>query len=212
MSRLSVFQVRTSFHGTEYGGWTICPDGLTASSLIYSFGVGEDTSFDLELIAQYGVEVHAFDPTPKSIAWVQSNSWPDRFHFHPIGIGSSDRMAFFFPPDDPSHVSHSILPRRNAASAPTQVQLFRLKTIADMLGHQQIDLLKMDIEGAEYEVITDLLDTHNIIIRQILIEFHPFFEGLTYNATANSIRQLEKRGYRLFNISNRGTEFSFIYL
>ena len=48
--------------------WDVLPDELGSDSIVYSFGVGEDVTFDLALIDRYGMTVHAFDPTPKSIA------------------------------------------------------------------------------------------------------------------------------------------------
>jgi FkbM family methyltransferase len=204
-------RVNTALHGTEYGGWTICPDHLSACSTIYSFGIGEDASFDTEVIRHYGAEVHAFDPTPKSLDWVKKQSWPAKFHFHPIGIGASDRVAAFFPPENPGHVSHSILERGSAASA-IQVKLQRLATIAEKLGHREIEILKMDIEGAEYEVVDDLVKTPEVRIRQILVEFHHFFPGIAVEATDTAIRQLDAAGYRVFNVSKRGYEYSFIRL
>ncbi len=38
------------FFGTEYGGYFICPDNISKASIVYSFGVGEDISFDKEVI------------------------------------------------------------------------------------------------------------------------------------------------------------------
>src|SRR5258708_325938 len=58
-----------SFLGNEHAQWCICPAGLSPESVVYSFGVGQDISFDRELIGCFGVRVHAFDPTPRSIAW-----------------------------------------------------------------------------------------------------------------------------------------------
>lgn len=206
-----LFRCSREFHGTEYGGWMICPDGLTKSSVVYSFGVGEDASFDLSLIARYGPEVCGFDPTPKSIAWVEGQTWPAQFHFHPFGIGASDRMAAFFAPDNPEWISHTILPRDFSAQSATHVQLLRLQTIAEMLGHQEIAILKMDIEGAEYEVIGDLVKTPTVKVRQVLVEFHHWlYPGISVRATHAAIRKLEKAGYKLFAISDKGLEFSFI--
>jgi FkbM family methyltransferase len=212
MARYRAIRVRTAFHGSAYGGWTIWPDGLTPESIVYSFGVGKDASFDLALIEHYGVEVHAFDPTPQSIAWVEQQSWPVQFHFHPIGLGASDRVATFFPPSDATHISHSILSCTPSSQAAIQVQLQRLSTIAEQLGHRTISILKMDIEGAEYEVIDDLLHPSSLIIQQVLIEFHPSSPGIERHANTRAIRQLEAAGYRLFSISSRGSEYSFIRL
>jgi FkbM family methyltransferase len=39
------------------------------------------------------------------------------------------------------------------------------------LGHNRIDLLKVDIEGAEYTVLQDLIQ-ERIPVTQILIDFH----------------------------------------
>ena len=199
------------FHGSPYGGWTVCPDGLSPSSVVYSFGIGEDASFDLDILTHYGAELHAFDPTPRSIDWVKKQpSWPARFHFHPIGIGACDRMATFFPPEDPDHVSYSIVNRIAPTGSAIQVQLLRLKTITEMLGHKEIDILKMDIEGAEYEVIDDLVNTTELRVRQVLVEFQHSFPNITIEATNTAIRKLEAAGYRVFNISERGVEYSFI--
>src|SRR5690554_1691728 len=41
------------------------------------------------------------------------------------------------------------------------------------LGHKHIDVLKMDIEGAEYDVIENILSAQ-LPITQILIEFRKF--------------------------------------
>jgi hypothetical protein len=53
--------------GSEYGGRVLSPKLLSTNFQILSFGVGTDISFDLELIGELGVTIHAFDPTPKSI-------------------------------------------------------------------------------------------------------------------------------------------------
>jgi len=36
------------YYGTEYGGYWVSPDTITKDSIVYSFGVGEDISFDLD--------------------------------------------------------------------------------------------------------------------------------------------------------------------
>ena len=51
--------------GGEYGGYVMCPLGLTDRSVVYSLGVGEDIAFDLELIDRLSATVHAFDRTPR---------------------------------------------------------------------------------------------------------------------------------------------------
>ncbi|WMW22216.1 hypothetical protein RE476_12730 [Methanolobus mangrovi] len=36
--------------GSEYGGWAFCPENVGEQSVVYSFGIGEDISWDEALI------------------------------------------------------------------------------------------------------------------------------------------------------------------
>ncbi len=195
--------------GTEYGGYAVCPTGLGAQSVVYSFGVGCDVSFDQALIAARGVQVHAFDPTPRSIEWVKTQSLPAEFRFHPWGIADFDGTASFHAPKDPTHVSHTILSGGDAGTGTIEVPVFRLRTILAKLGHTQIDILKMDIEGAEYGVLGDILGS-GLNIPQILIEFHHYRSGVPLATTQTAVDALERAGYRAFHESASGYEFSFL--
>jgi FkbM family methyltransferase len=195
--------------GSEYGEWTICPTHLNADSLVYSFGVGEDISFDLALIHAYGVTVHAFDPTPRSVDWVRAQRLPEPFVFHPYGVADQDGVLSFYPPENPDFVSHTL----SAWSAPEDqvitVPVHRLATLMRQLGHDQIDLLKMDIEGAEYGVIADLI-TCSIKPKQLLVEFHHRLPEIGLDSTKQAIQQLNEYGYKIFSIAPNGEEYAFI--
>lgn len=41
-------------------------------------GVGDDVAFDLFLIHELNVTVHAFDSTPSSVDWIRQNAFPAR--------------------------------------------------------------------------------------------------------------------------------------
>lgn len=194
--------------GSGYGGWCIVPDSVNSKAVVYSFGVGEDASFDIALIDRFKLTVHAFDPTPRSIAWVKSQAFSPAFVLHEYGVAGFDGTVHFNPPDNPAHVSHTLLdkPRENAITVPVK----RLKTILDELGHSQIDLLKMDIEGAEYDVIDDMVRT-NIRPRQLLVEFHHRFKSVGSAKTKDAMQKIRSMGYKLFAVSPTNEEFSFLY-
>ncbi|MEM7012196.1 MAG: hypothetical protein AAF585_11995 [Verrucomicrobiota bacterium] len=59
-----------TFLGSRYNGKAACLDDLNEQSVVYSFGVGYDISFDLDLIEQKGCEIHAFVPTPAVREWL----------------------------------------------------------------------------------------------------------------------------------------------
>jgi FkbM family methyltransferase len=196
--------------GSEAACWCVCPQNLSASSVVYSIGVGEDISFDLALIQKFGMNVHAFDPTPRTIEWLQGQTLPPEFVFHAYGVAGFDGSCTFLPPKDPSHVSHTIVQRISSRPA-IEVPMQRLGTIMKKLGHPSIDLLKMDIEGAEYDVLADML-SRGIPVKQLLIEFHHRWPQIGVDKTKRAIGALNAAGYRIFNVSPSGEEYSFLQL
>jgi FkbM family methyltransferase len=201
--------------GSDYGGWCVCPDGLNARSVVYSFGVGQDISWDLAMIKRFGMSVHAFDPTPKSIEWVRRQQLPHEFLFHEYGIADYDGTAKFVLPN-PDFVSFAMTPAGGnghesaAKSLQTDAPVHQLQTIMTMLGHERVDVLKMDIEGAELSVI-DALTKSRPQIAQLLVEFHHRVGvAAEVGATRRAIEQLNGMGFKLFRNSHVGKEFSFL--
>jgi FkbM family methyltransferase len=194
--------------GKEGACWSVCPQELSATSVVYSFGVGEDVSFDLALIERFGSQVQAFDPTPRSIEWLHSQTVPPGFVFHAYGVAEFDGNCSFVPPENPAHVSHSMVARESSRPA-IEVPVHRLGTILKILGHEHIDLLKMDIEGAEYGVLADMLAC-GVPVKQLLVEFHHRWPQLGIEKTKQAIRALNAAGYRIFSVSPSGEEYGFL--
>lgn len=195
--------------GSVYGGWYIVSKDINDKSIVYSFGVGEDASFDIELVNRFYLLVHAFDPTPKSIDWVKMQKLSSNFIMHEYGIADFDGKVRFFPPENPAHISHSILYRSSTKSKSLNVPVKKLSSIMNELGHTTIDILKMDIEGAEYQVIKDLIES-NIKPVQILVEFHHRFPNVGIKRTKEAIKLLNNYGFLLYYISKNGEQFNFL--
>ncbi len=194
--------------GRGDGRWFIHPKFYDSSGIVYSFGVGKDISFDLELIKRYNFEVHAFDPTPTSIRWLAEQSLPPGFHFHTYGLADYDGTAEFVLPANHS-VSFTMLDTQGGGEL-VQGEVLKLSTIRQQLGHEKIDICKMDIEGAEYGVIDDIIEQREYI-DQLLIEFHHRLidgsQGL--EMTKKAVARLNGAGFFLVHVS-RGLEFSFL--
>ena len=91
-------------------------------------------------------------------------------------LWSESVMMKFFAPADPEHVSHSVVNFQHEYSDSTphlDVQATSLaELIADLnLVPNEIPLIKLDIEGAEIEVLTRALLTDGFRPKQILVEF-----------------------------------------
>jgi FkbM family methyltransferase len=142
--------------GTDYGGWWVPESLLGPSSICYCGGVGTDISFDLGLIERFGSRVWGIDPTPRSGEWIAKQRLDPRFTFVPVGLSGAAGELRFYAPQDPDHVSHS---SKNLQGTTTYFTA-RVQTLAGMmteLGHDHLDLVKLDIEGAEHDTIERML-------------------------------------------------------
>ena len=180
--------------GTQYGGWLLPADvALDASSICYLAGAGEDISFDCALVERYGCRARIIDPTPRAVAHFEAltqavrngtrlaiNGRADAFYeispeafsrlsFHAVGLSDQDAVLKFFMPKNPAHVSCSTVNLQKTDTFFT-AQCHRVATVMGQLGDTHLDLLKMDIEGAEYAVIRDIVSS-KILPRILLIEF-----------------------------------------
>jgi len=181
--------------GTVYGGWWVPPDEIGFGKLAYCAGAGEDISFDLAL-HERGCRVVTFDPTPRAIEHVRTHAPSDeRFQFCPVGWWDGDAELRFWAPRDPSHVSHSIVNLQKT----DEFFVGAVKPVCALmkeLGDESVDLIKMDIEGAEYRVIRSLLGS-GPRPRVLCVEFdqpQPIWR------TASAVMRLRAAGYSLVKV------------
>jgi FkbM family methyltransferase len=194
--------------GDGPGAWVVSPDGLGRGSVLYSCGVGRDISFERAIIGQFGLTVHAFDPTPLALTWIRSQELPPNFHLHELGIAPYDGVARFQAPAKLKFESFSMV-RSSGLGQPIDAPVRRFGTLAGMLGHSRVDILKMDIEGAEYEVLPDILES-GVPVGQFLVEFHHRWKEVGAARTRWAIASLEAAGYVVAAVSSSGTEYTFL--
>lgn len=199
-----------TWYGNDYGGFYIYEEMLNKDSIVYSFGIGEDISFDEAVIKKFGCSVFAFDPTPKSIRWVKNRENPKEFIFHSYGIDEQSGIVEFLLPKNDDYVSGSVVNQINVdEKKKVQVPMKCLSDIVKELNHKRIDIVKIDIEGSEYSVIDSILSAP-VEIDQILIEIHERFFQDGKEKTNKLFNTLHKHGYKLFGISDGMEELSFI--
>jgi FkbM family methyltransferase len=185
--------------GSAYGGWAVPEGVLGPASVVYSGGVGEDATFDEAVMRAYGCHVYAFDPTPRSIAYVRGVS-DERFHFMPIGLWDADTTKHFVAPTDPDAVSHAIGDADDGRGGFTAA-CRSIVSLMSELGHLRLDLLKLDIEGAEYAVVPSLFRA-DVEPRVLCVELH----GGLRRALQLS-RGIEARGYDLVGVDGWDVTF-----
>ena len=206
-------KITCEYLGNDYGGFNVSPTHLnTIRPLVYSFGIGEDVSFDCEIIEKYGAEVWAFDPTPRSIAFIEKKNLTKKLNFTPVAISTMDGEVNFCMPKNEKNVSGSLVQHSNVNNRESiTVKALSLNTIMRQNGHSKLDLLKLDIEGSEYDVVENILKT-KIPITQIVLEIHDRFFPEKNAKSKRLLRLLRQEDYRLFAVSQNLEELSFIKL
>ncbi|RYO73803.1 hypothetical protein DL764_011053 [Monosporascus ibericus] len=138
-------------------------DTNTAPPLIvYSFGVNDDSSFEAALLERTNAEIWGYDYTVDSWAADIPDHQSSRAHFKRVGIGKET----------------------NESRTPP---FFTIQDLMAANGHSYIDLVKMDIEGAEFDAMTSLISAvasqqgdhgrPTLPFGQLLIEIHFMKEG-----------------------------------
>lgn len=156
-------RIRLERLGSNANGW-YAPADFPKGLRCYCIGVGLDASYDFAL-AEHGAEVHSFDPTPTAIDYMNRKNL-DRVQFYPWAVLDEDgQMRLYFPMSD-THGSYFADDLHDTGKY-HEVPCYRLSTIMQRLGHEHVDLIKMDIEGSWNRVLADLAEGH---IRPNLLE------------------------------------------
>jgi len=187
--------------------WTICPTFLNKRSIIYGGGIGSDISFEHELVKKFGCEVVLFDPSPTGVRTMAlaENKIP-QFHHFPLALAGHTGALNMAPPLDAD--GDSWVPAK-VGEATLEVRCTDLASLMAQNKHDHIDLLKLDIEGSEYEVIDDLLK-RRIPIQQICVEFHHgIIPGIRRPQTIRAMLKLMARGYKL--LCQEGANHTFLF-
>jgi len=181
--------------GSDYGGWVVPASLLGSNAVCYCCGVGDDVSFDRAVMERWGCSVHAFDPTPKAAALARRVAAEEpRYRFLEVGLWSSDSsVPFFAPPGatDPNEVENWSA-KRAKGGLRIEARVRSLSSLMKELGHVRLDLLKLDIEGAEYEVLGAVLRDW-LDIRVICVEFH---KTPSVTPMIEMTQRLQAAGYR----------------
>lgn len=216
--------------GSDYGGWHVPANGLGPQHFVVSAGAGEDISFDIELATRFGCQILILDPTPRAVTHYEmvrdgicnqkavaiNNSKTNFYHateadietirFKPLGLWHRVETLSFFAPANPAHVSHSI-GNLHESQQGFEAECVSLSEVVTMEKRTNIDVLKLDIEGAEFAVLEHMLTT-DIRPNFILVEFHA---GKDENELVNRTRtnalinRLAEEGYRL--VQNTGWDY-----
>ncbi|XP_037376117.1 probable methyltransferase-like protein 24 isoform X2 [Talpa occidentalis] len=173
--------------------WSVCLDdrfGLAhqirnKQCRLYSLGLGSDDNHFEVSMANSGCEVHRFDPSVKSAHILESQ----RLWYHRLCIDWRD-------------------PHPAVAAHKPQSNTRKLGTILNEFGHHKIDVLKADLESAEWKVLENLI-LEDVLeqIGQLIFDVHLHWPGFEVSGNDSSVvrfwysllKELELKDFKLFH-------------
>ncbi len=223
--------------GTNYGGWSIPINAkLDKNSIVYSGGVGEDISFDLKLEDKYKCKIFLIDPTQRAIKHYDEvkkfyntkinnftgNIQPDylyniidlnldfnNYTYINKGLYKEKTKLKFYKQTNPNYVSQSLV-KNMFGQEYDEVEVDSIKNIMREYNHNNIDLLKLDIEGSEIDVLNQMLDD-KIYPRYLCIEFDLLLKNKDPNQlTQKIVKRLQSNNYKILENKNLNITFERI--
>ncbi|KAK7907790.1 hypothetical protein WMY93_016402 [Mugilogobius chulae] len=175
------------------GAWAVCLDPQYSlihrikrkHCRVYSFGLGaDDRSLELSLVRSR-CDVHCFDPSLKQPHLQKAQMW-----FHRLSVDWRD-------------------PNPALVAQQQHANTKKLATILNDFGHRQVDVLKADMESAEWKILENLiLEGVLASVGQLLLEVHLHWAGFEVPGDEPAVvrywfsllRELERANFRLFHV------------
>lgn len=175
------------------GAWAVCLDPQYSlvhrmqgkHCRVYSFGLGADDRSLEESLVRSGCDVHCFDPSLKLAHQQKDQMW-----LHRLSVDWRD-------------------PNPAIVAQQQHANTKKLATILNDFGHRQVDVLKADMESAEWKILENLiLEGVLASVGQLLLEVHLHWAGFEVPGDEPSVvrywfsllRELERAGFRLFHV------------
>jgi FkbM family methyltransferase len=104
--------------------------------------------------------VHAFEPSPKVVTRLRENvalnpGLAGRLFIHPFAVADRCTMMPFYESDERSNSGvGSLLRGANTSQHAVQVPAYTCDAIVDQLGIPKPTIMKLDVEGSEFEVLS----------------------------------------------------------
>jgi FkbM family methyltransferase len=187
------------------------PD-LSSSSVVIDGGCSYEADFSVYLMRRHGVRAFGVDPTRKHRPALHEleNQYPGRFVHVPCAISASDGVVTFH--ESRANESGSLLDdhvnvvRDEVTSY--DVEAVTLTSLRNRLDLPAVDVLKLDLEGAEYGVLEAATREQLRPVSQLFVEFHHHAIGqFTERDTRRIVGIVCAFGFKAFSLDDHNYLF-----
>ena len=182
---------------------TVHPRYLRAQSHVLDLGANYGR-FAQAITARFGCRCTAVEPSPGPFAAIAES--PLIAKVQAAAAATSGTLPFHIAVDS---IASSLSPPETVVDV-IDVHALSLPELFDLVGARPLDLLKMDIEGAEIELLDTCPASILHQIRQITVEFHDH-NGITpASEVSATLARLHKLGFFSVRMSRHGHHDTWI--
>ena len=180
---------------------TFLPRGVDSNSVVLDLGANHG-SFSDKMQRYFGCFCHAIEASP--ILWRQLDETRQYNVYNYAVTDQNGMLEFNISTED---MGSSILGITETNRVDTvDVEGIRLDSFLDKYGIERVDLLKIDIEGAEVGMFDSLSDEFIQQVPQITVEFHDFCNVTPESEVQRISQRLKKLGFCYFRMSGHGNQ------
>lgn len=174
--------------------------------VIIDVGCGFEAEFSRHMIKKYALKSIGIDPTRKHAEKLKklNEETNGRFEHHNIAVSVNNGEISFNESEE--NESGSILTEHKNIKKDKVISYIvksvRLSGLPNYLSLEKIKYLKLDVEGAEYEIIKNLKPEDLNKYEQIFIEFHHHCTNYSVKDTLESVNKMIALGFKKFTLNN----------
>ena len=185
---------------------------LSEGGIVIDAGCSYEADFSLHMIEHHGQRSYGVDPTRKHQPQLEKieKKYKGDFTHLPFAISSSDDSIIFH--ESTENESGSILCDhvnvKQDQVVEYEVEAVSLKSLLNRIGVDRVAILKLDLEGAEYELLYKLSKNDLVAFEQIFIEFHHHaVEQYSEKDTDILVKRIADFGYKSYSLDDHNYLF-----
>jgi FkbM family methyltransferase len=189
-------------------------DRLNSKSLVVDVGCSDDPDFSEFVMNKYKCQAYGVDPTRKHFACLERitnkyNGHNGLFIHLPYAVANIKGKITFY--ESKTNTSGSIeLDHANVINDEVvsyDVDAIVISQLKEIVG-SKIDFLKLDLEGAEYDLLDNVAVDDFKNIDQVFIEFHHHcINSHDYNDTKRMVDKVKGFGFKSFTMDRHNFLF-----
>jgi FkbM family methyltransferase len=187
------------------------PD-LGSGAVVIDAGCSYEADFSVCLIDRHDVRAFGVDPTRKHSGALRQleTRYPGRFAHVPCAIAATDGTLTFH--ESRVNESGSLLSDHvnvlHDETTSYDVEAVTLPTLLKRVGIETVEILKLDLEGAEYELLERVTEHDLQPFRQVFVEFHHHAINHFNEAdTRRVVGRISGFGFRTFSVDGHNYLF-----